>query len=146
MQKDSVTAGRGAHVLLDTGVLVALFDEADARHPAARRWLASCSAQLHTVEPVLCETAFFLPPSRRAAVAELAAGATVRIHHPDAAAFKRIAFLFRKYADLDPDWADLCLLWLAEESGIHHIATLDVRDFSTYRIHGRSKFILEPLT
>jgi hypothetical protein len=136
---------RDADVLLDTGVLVALFDRADARHAAASAWLARCGAQLHTVESVLSETAFFLPPRRRAAVADLAAAGTVRVHPSDISAFKRISAILRKYADLDPDWADASLVWLAEQTGIHHIATLDVRDFSAYRIHGRSKFILEPL-
>lgn len=135
-----------ADVLLDTGVLVALFDKADTRHAAASAWLARCDARLHTVQPVLTESAFFLPPERRAAVAELAAGGTVQVHPADAPAFKRIGAILRKYADLDPDWADACLVWLAEHTGIHHIATLDVRDFSSYRIHGRSKFALEPIT
>src|SRR5438105_14203024 len=124
-----VAVSRGNHVLLDTGVLVALFNVADARHAAASRWLAQCDAQLHTVEPVLCETAFFLPPARRAAVADLAADGTVRVHPADGSAFKRIGAILRKYADLDPDWAHASLVWLAEQSGVRHIATLDVRDF-----------------
>ncbi len=136
--------GRG-DVILDTGVLVALFNQGDSRHAAASAWLARCSAQLHTVEPVLSETAFFLPPTRRGAIADLAAAGTVRIHPADASAFKRIGAILRKYADLDPDWADASLVWLAEQSGIHHIATLDVRDFSAYRIHGRRKFVLETI-
>jgi predicted nucleic acid-binding protein len=132
-------------ILLDTGVLVALLHSDDRRHGAATRWLAGCKAKLHTVEPVLCETAFFLPARQRASVAELAAKGTIEVHRPDAPAYKRIGAILGKYADLDPDWADASLVWLAEQSGIHHIATLDVRDFSTYRIHGRSKFALETI-
>src|SRR5207253_1850067 len=64
---------------------------------------------------------------------------------PDFAAYRRVGALLRKYADLRPDWADVMLVWLAEQSGIHKIATLDVRDFSAYRIQGRSKFLLEPI-
>jgi hypothetical protein len=56
-----------------------------------------------------------------------------------------MAVLFRKYADIDPDWADLALIWLAESTGISRIATLDVADFSVYRIHGRKRFELELL-
>jgi predicted nucleic acid-binding protein len=132
-------------VLLDTGVLVALLLRDDPKHQAASDWLSRCDARLHTVEAVLTEAAFFLPAHQRAAIADLAAAGNVRIHHPDAG-FKRIGAILRKYADVDPDWADACLVWLAEETGIHHIATLDVRDFSTYRIHGRTKFLLEPIT
>ncbi|MEO7393152.1 MAG: type II toxin-antitoxin system VapC family toxin [Ramlibacter sp.] len=136
---------RQGGILLDTGVLVALLHSDDGRHEAATRWLAGCKEKLHTVEPVLCETAFFLPARQRAAVAELATKGTIEVHRPDVPAYKRVAAILGKYADLDPDWADAMLVWLAEESGIHAIATFDVRDFSTYRIHGRSKFLLESL-
>jgi predicted nucleic acid-binding protein len=136
---------RQGALLLDTGVLVALLHADDGRHEAAKRWLAGCNAKLHTVDPVLGETAFFLPARQRATVAELAAKGTIEIHRPDATAYKRIGTILSKYADLDPDWADAMLVWAAEETGIHSIATFDVRDFSTYRIHGRSKFLLESI-
>ena len=35
--------------------------------------------------------------------------------------------------------------WLAEATGIHRIATLDVADFNVYRINGRKRFELELL-
>jgi len=133
------------HVLVDTGPLVALFNAGDARHSAADAWFSGCHAQLHTVEPVLTEVAFFLPARQRAALADLAAGGVLQVHQPDAAAHKRIGALLRKYADLDADWADACLVWAAEATGIHRIATLDVRDFSIYRIQGRTRFMIEAL-
>jgi predicted nucleic acid-binding protein len=136
---------RADRMLLDTGVLVALLYTDDGHHVAATDWLASCRAQFHTVEPVLSETAYFLPAHQRASIADLAASGTIQVHRPDTAAYKRVAAILRKYASLDPDWADAMLVWLAEETGIHRIATFDVRDFSTYRIHGRSKFLLEPI-
>ncbi|HVZ45108.1 MAG TPA: PIN domain-containing protein [Ramlibacter sp.] len=132
-------------MLLDTGVFVSLLDESAPGHDDAMRWLAASSARLHTVEAVLTETAFFLPHRQRAAVADFVEVGKVVVHHHDSAAYRRIAAILRKYADLGPDWADASLVWLAEQSGIHHIATLDVRDFSTYRIHGRSKFLLETI-
>jgi predicted nucleic acid-binding protein len=132
-------------VLLDTGVLVALYARNDPQHAAADRWLAGFRGQLHSVEAVLAEAAFFLPTHMRAALAELVEKGAIRIHHPDAADHARIATLLRKYANLDPDWADICLVWLAEVTGITRIATLDVTDFSTYRIHGRKRFELELL-
>jgi predicted nucleic acid-binding protein len=132
-------------ILLDTGPLVALFNAGDALHEAADAWFAGCRAQLHTVEPVLTEVAFFLPARQRAALADLAASGVVRVHQPDTAGRKRIGALLRKYTDLDADWADACLIWAAEATGIHRIATIDVRDFSTYRIHGRTRFMIEAL-
>lgn len=134
-----------APVLLDTGVLVALFDRLDAHHSVAAAWFARHSAPLHTVAPVLSEAAFFLPPRLRSALAELVARGVLQVHQPDPAGYSRIAQLFDKYVDQDPDCADLELVWLAESTGIHRIATLDVADFSIYRIKGRKRFELESL-
>lgn len=53
--------------------------------------------------------------------------------------------LLRKYADKDPDWVDVSLIWLAETLSVTRIATVDVTDFSVYRIHGRKRFELELL-
>lgn len=132
-------------VLLDTGVMIALYARDDPQHLAATRWLAGFRGALHTVEPVLTETAYFLPARLRAAIAELVQKSAIEVHHPDRSAYGRIAELLRKYADIDPDWADVSLVWLAETTGITRIATLDVADFSTYRIHGRKRFEFELL-
>lgn len=131
--------------MLDTGVLVAIYARDDPRHEAATRWLAGFRGALHTVEPVLSEAAYFLPARLRAALAELVERRVLHVHHPDLGAYARIAALLRKYADLDPDWADVSLVWLAESTGITRIATVDVADFSVYRIHGRKRFELELL-
>lgn len=132
-------------VLLDTGPLVALYAHDDKRHDAVAQWMAGFHGQLHTVEPVLAEAAYFLPARTRPLLAELVTSGVLQLHHPDAAGHARMAALFRKYADRDPDWADIALVWLAEATGIRRIATIDVADFSVYRIQGRKRFELELL-
>ena len=132
-------------VLVDTGMLVALFDRLDAHHGAATRWMAGSSASLLTVAPVLTEASLFLSARLRAALARMAACGVLQLHLPDADGYARIAQLFVKYADQNPDLADLELVWLAESTGVTRIATLDVADFSVYRIHGRKRFELEML-
>ena len=132
-------------VLLDTGPLVALYARDDARHAAVVRWVDGFQGELHTVEPVLTEAAYFLPVRGRAIIADLAASGVLHLHRPDASAYSRMSALLHKYADQDPDWADVALIWLAESTGITRIATLDVADFSVYRIHGRKRFELELL-
>jgi predicted nucleic acid-binding protein len=138
-------ATEASRVIIDTGPLVALYARDDPGHDAAARWLAGFHGSLHTVEAVLAEAASFLPPRARSALAELATRGVLQLHHPDGAGLARMAELLRKYADLDPDWADIALVWLAESTGIDHIATLDVADFSALRIHGRRRFRLELL-
>jgi uncharacterized protein len=131
-------------VLLDTGLLVALYDRSDTSHSAAVKWLQGFEGCFLSVEAVLTEAAFFISAPARAALAEQVADGWIELQHPDAAGYKRIATILRKYADQDPDFADACLVWLAETSGIHSIVTVDVQDFSAYRIGGRSKFDLIP--
>ena len=151
LTQPSVTPRRAARapadlpILIDTGVLVALFDRLDAHHDAAAAWMATNRSPLLTVTPVLTEAAFFLPVRLRIALAGLVARGVLQLHQPDANAYARIAELFAKYADQNPDWADIELIWLAETTGITRIATLDVADFSVYRIHGRRRFELELL-
>jgi predicted nucleic acid-binding protein len=133
---------RTAAVLVDTGILVAVFNRLHPQHAAATAWLARNTAPMLTVEAVLSDAAFFLPPRLRAALAGLAARGVLQVRSPDAAGHARMAQLFERYADQDPDWADLALVWLAEAAGVSHIATLDRADFSVYRINGRKRFEL----
>ena len=53
--------------------------------------------------------------------------------------FQRIREFTGKYSDLPMDFADSCLVLLAEKTGINTIATID-RDFSIYRIKGHTSF------
>ena len=134
---------RNRDVLLDTGVLVALYARNDRHHAAAARWLSELRGRLHSVEPVLTEAAHLLPWRMAGVLAGLVADRAIEIHPLDVDAHRRIAALARQYADRQPDWADLALIWLAESTGLHCVATLDVADFSVYRIHGRKRFELE---
>src|SRR5664279_3342336 len=94
-------------VLLDTGLLVALYQADDPAHSAAVQWLRGFGGQLLSVEPVLTEAAFFMPVRARAALARLAARGRIELHAPDAPGLQRMATLMDKYADQDPDWADM---------------------------------------
>ena len=49
-----------------------------------------------------------------------------------------------QYADLPMDLADAALIRVAEREGIRTIFTLDRRDFSVYRLHGRIRPHLIP--
>ena len=127
-------------VLVDTGLLFALHAADDPHHALARQWVARHDGALHTVGSVLAETAWQLPARDRALVAEFVRRGAVRVHAPDVPGYARMAELLGKYRDLDPDWADVELVWLAEATGIRRIATLDRTDFGVYRLHGRQRF------
>lgn len=63
----------------------------------------------------------------------------VEIHTIEKDDFGRLKELTEKYRDLPMDFADSCLVCLAEKLTINKIATID-RDFTIYRIQGRRKF------
>jgi hypothetical protein len=63
----------------------------------------------------------------------------VEIHNIENTDLQRLKELTEKYRDLPMDFADSCLVYLAEKLNLNTIATID-RDFSMYRIHGRKKF------
>jgi predicted nucleic acid-binding protein len=50
----------------------------------------------------------------------------------------------KKYANRPMDLADAALLRVAEREGIGKIFTVDRRDFSVYRLHGRIRPALLP--
>ena len=54
-----------------------------------------------------------------------------------------MAQLFHPYRDLDPGWADLALVRLAELRGVGCVTTLETTDFTAHRIHGSAGFQLE---
>jgi len=43
----------------------------------------------------------------------------------------------RIYADLPMDFADAALIRVAEREGLRQFFTIDRKDFSVYRLHGR---------
>ena len=133
-----------ARVLLDTGFLVALYDANDALHEASRQWLWQFRGRFITVDHVITEACFFLATEDKAMLIDRIADGWITVVPLGSQAYARVAAILRKYASLKPDLADACLVWLAESTGVHGIVTVDVRDFSTYRIGGRSKFDLLP--
>ena len=56
--------------------------------------------------------------------------------------FKRLKDLTQKYRDLPMDFADGCLVAIAEQLGIQEIATID-SDFEVYRMNRNKKFIIK---
>lgn len=129
-------------ILVDTGFLVSAFEPREKHHRAAVAWLSNHSANLITLEAVLSECCFFLRGRARQQLLRAVSQGALAVHHPDSQAHARIASLAEKYHDQGADYADLALIWLAENMGHARILTLDRQDFSVYRIQGRKRFEL----
>jgi len=133
-----------ARALVDTGAVVALINSADRYHEQAAGWFRGFRGRLLTTEAVVTESAYVLaasPLHQRAALIWVQrareAGLLQVVPVEDHSALARI---MSKYADLPCDYADASLVWLAEETGVLQIATIDDGDFSVYRVRGRRRF------
>lgn len=129
-------------LIADSGFLIALFDVREPHHVPAQTYLQRHPVPLLTVEAVVVEVTFFLYGAQRRAFLNAVAAGALLIMPTDPGSHRRIAELSIKYDDLLPDYADLALIWLAESIELNAILTLDVHDFSLYRIKGRKCFEL----
>lgn len=130
-----------AKLLLDAGLLIALFNRRDKYHGIARDYFARTTAFYFTTWPVITEAGHFLGADSRAALVGMVADGVINIQEITDSA-PRMVQLLKRYADQGPDIADISLIVAAEQSAISDIVTVDKADFSVYRINGRRAFNL----
>ncbi len=128
-------------ILIDSGPLIALFDVSDKYHDKAVNFIKSNKYPLVTSIASVTETLHLLNFNRNAQIdfIEWIYQGAVEIQNIENEDFGRLKDLTDKYRDLPMDFADSCLVYLAEKLNLNTIATID-RDFSIYRIQGRRKF------
>ena len=129
-------------VIVDTGFLVPLFRPAERLRAPAREFLRNDRHPLLTVAPVIVETCFFLDPDGKARLLEWIERGAVAVAEVPTSAYPDIRSLIRKYADRDIDLADAAIVWLAGKTGCRAILTVDVRDFSIFRLGKGQRFEL----
>ncbi|OEU47355.1 MAG: pilus assembly protein [Desulfobulbaceae bacterium S5133MH15] len=128
-------------ILIDSGPLIALFDASDMYHSESVNFIKNNKLPLVTTIASITETLHLLDFNRNAQIdfIEWVYRGAVEIQNIENNDFGRIKELTEKYHDLPMDFADSCLVYLAEKMNLNTIATID-RDFSIYRIKGRRKF------
>jgi len=128
-------------ILIDSGPLIALFDASDKYHNTAIDFIKSNKYPLITTIASITETLHLLDFNRNAQIdfLEWIYKGAVEINNIERNDFERIKELTEKYKDLPMDFADSCLVLLAEKLDLNSVATID-RDFSVYRINGKRKF------
>jgi len=121
--------------------MIALFDSSDKYHVKTVEFIKNNKFQLITTIASITETLHLLDFNRNAQIdfLEWASRGAVEIQNIENPDFQRLKELTEKYRDLPMDFADSCLVLLAEKLGLNTIATID-RDSSIYRIQGRKKF------
>jgi len=133
------------NTLADSGYFIGLFTPKDHHHARCKAFFANYTGQTTTTWAVLTEVCALLTHSKQKAFFAWAAKAQslgyLRIESPPADAIAAIWKLVDKYEDFPMDFCDASLVYLASSLKIHHIATVDVRDFSVYRLPGNKQFV-----
>lgn len=133
-----------ARALVDTGAVVALVNRADRWHDAATQWFRGFRGEMLTTDAVITETAYVLagaPQHQRAALGWFERARRARLLRVEAVAdYALVARIIERYGELPCDYADATLIALAERTGVRAVATIDQKDFSVYRIRGRTPF------
>lgn len=136
-------------IVVDTSVVVAYMNAAEARHSRVADWLDHVGDDLATT-PLVAAEVDYLTTSRGGAEAvrafwdDLESGAYLIDWWP--AALGAAIRLARHYADLGAGLADASLVALAERHNTVEIATLDERHFRAMRpLKGGPAFRLLPM-
>ena len=121
-------------VLLDTGCIVALLDRSERNHRRCADTVADIAGPLVTCEAVIAEACYLLRDLSDAtdAVLENVERGVFEIPFRLDRASKAIRALLRRYANVPMDFADACLVQMADELDTGRILTLDT-DFAIYR-------------
>jgi predicted nucleic acid-binding protein len=121
-------------VLLDTGVIVALLDRSETHHAQCVTVMEGLERPLVTCEAVIAESCYLLRgvPGAAETILENVARGVFQIPFQLSRSAAPVRAIMRKYRDLRVDFADACLIHLADELNAGDILTLD-RDFGLYR-------------
>lgn len=131
--------------LADSGYFVGLFNPKDHHHARCKAFFSSYAGQTVTTWSVFTEVCALLTHHKQKAFFIWAGKAQdlgyLRIESPPAEAIDALWKLIDKFEDLPMDFCDASLVYLATQLKIHRIATIDVRDFTVYRLPGNKRFI-----
>ena len=130
------------NVLIDAGPLIALFAVDDAYHVRYDSLVTESAAsglRLVTTWPCVTEASHILDAPLRFELLEWIERGGVQVFPFDASHLALMLPWMRRYTEKykrDMDLADASLLWLAHETGLREIMTVDVKDCARYRLPG----------
>jgi predicted nucleic acid-binding protein len=121
--------------IADTGFLVAFANRNDQHHDWAVGVAERIETPLLTCEAVLAEAAFHI--RNTAVVLDMLEDGLVALAFDCRDHLPHLAALAKRYADRQPDLADLCLIRMSELHPRHSVITVDRQDFRVYRRNKR---------
>lgn len=127
--------------IIDTGPIVAFFDESDKYCNPFRNYLQSFSGKLYTTLSVVTEASYLLEDFQPAQLdfMEWIKYGAIQISEINQYDFELIHKYMTKYKDTPMDFADASLVILSHKLIINRIITLD-SDFDVYRTISGKKF------
>ena len=134
--------------LLDAGPLVALFAVDDKHHRRFDKLIATLAAdglRLLTTWPCIVEAAYLLDAPQRFEMLEWIGLGGAQVYPFEPHHLADMVQWMRRYTEpgkREMDFADASLYWLASETGVTDIITVDVADFSRYRLPDGGAFAL----
>jgi hypothetical protein len=125
--------------LADAGPLIALMDDDDPYHGHydALMFEGDEAPRLYTTWPCVVEAVHLLSPPSGHALLEWVARGGVQVFPFDVGDLNVMLKWMRHYTQpprTEMDFADASLYWLAVETGLSTVMTVDRRDFSRYRL------------
>ncbi len=131
-----------ARILLDTGVIVALFDADDKYHLQAVKFIKNNRHELLITLANITEALYLIDNvATQANLLNWIGLAKITLVNIGADDLAEIGKLMVQYANVPMDFADGCLLHIANVQKIEKIATID-SDFYIYKIQGKYPFKL----
>ncbi len=135
-----------ADTLIDAGPLIAVFNRNDDYYAECLRLYRTLETPFYTTLPVLAEAMYTLGVRAgwygQELLWKLILHGDLLLEHPSPSELVRMSELMKKYSDRPMDFADASLVALAERLSLTRVFTVDRRDFSTYRLHGKKAFTI----
>ena len=126
--------------LVDAGPMVALFGANQPRATHYQTLLRQAGDELWslaTTWPCITEASYLLDPPQRYTLLRWVAAAGIAVFPFRQEDLDDMVALMQRYAEpprSEMDLADASLVWLAADSNVTRVMTMDVRDFSRYRL------------
>jgi len=128
-------------IIVDSGPLIALFNKSDKHYLASVEFISKNNRQLVTTVANITEAVYVLDYSKKAQAIFLKwiSESSIVIENIDSKEINEIAKLFEKYSNVPMDFADACIVYIAERLQTNEIITVD-SDFEIYRLKGNRQF------
>jgi predicted nucleic acid-binding protein len=127
-------------VLADSGFIVALGIRRDPRHQAAKTFLAGYKGEIIVPGPVVVESCYFLSTAGKIRLLDWIAKGGAKLADLPSRTYADIGAIIARYANLEPDFTDAAIVWLADKTACRAVLTVDMRDFGVYRLKGGKRF------